>query len=310
MKTLSGQQISTIGIGSYGIGGRGHRTMEVTERVEDERYLDSLTFSLESGLNFTEISLGYGHGQAMRLFAKALAASSVQREDIFITNSLYPIDLDSLDIARADIESFYKIVETDYADSALVTQSMFAKFGKDSVYGMLEDLLSKNLTRYVSLSNASPDAIRDFYQHFGNKFIAHEGHLSFEVRALQDKGVFETCDELGITNIIWRPLRRNATAKHNWPFLTQLGNQYGKTQNQIILNWICHLGYHPMVMTANRGHMAENIESIGFEMTEQEYAELTNFRPPNYNPPKIDWEKDGDGDSIVVLVNDFDKHVR
>ena len=36
--------------------------------------------------------------------------------------------------------------------------------------------------------SASPEWIRKFKKEFGDKFFAHEGHLSFEVRALQEKG--------------------------------------------------------------------------------------------------------------------------
>ena len=93
MKTVSGKSISRIGIGSYGIGGRGHRDMEITEKDEDKKYINALLYTLEQGSNFTEIALGYGHGQSLLLFKRALDASSVNRDDVFITHSLYPHDL-------------------------------------------------------------------------------------------------------------------------------------------------------------------------------------------------------------------------
>ncbi len=282
--------------------------MEITEKVEDEKYLETLVYCLQQGLNFTELSMGYGHGQAMKLFAEALSASKINREDIFITNSLYPIDLDSIETINDDVASFYRIFKTDYADSTLVTQSLFSKFDKEIIYSILDDLLDKKMTRYVSLSNAGPNTIREFKERFGDKFIAHEGHVSFEVRALQDAGVFDICDELNVTNNIWRPLRRNMTAKHNWPILVELSEKYGKTQNQIVLNWICKLGYHPMVMSSSKDHMQENIESTNFNMTPEEYNQITDFRPNNYTPPIIDWNADNEGDKIVSLVKDFESH--
>lgn len=39
MKTVSGKEISKIGIGSFGIGGRGHRDVALTERAEDQIYI-------------------------------------------------------------------------------------------------------------------------------------------------------------------------------------------------------------------------------------------------------------------------------
>ena len=70
METLSGKQISKIGIGSYGVGGRGHRDMEITDKLEDKEYINALVYTLDQGVNFSEIAVGYGHGQSIVLFKK------------------------------------------------------------------------------------------------------------------------------------------------------------------------------------------------------------------------------------------------
>lgn len=309
MKTESGKDVSQIGIGSYGVGGRGHRDMPITEKAEDQRYIDALAYTLNEGANFTEIALGYGHGQSLALFKKALDASKVSREDIFLTHSLYPRDLPTLAVVRDDIAGFYEVMDTDYADSTLVTQSLIMQFGEKAVYPMLHDLIEENRTRYVSLSNASPSWVKHFKEEFGEKFVAHEGHLSFEVRALQDKGVFDTCDSVGVENIIWRPLRRNQTMQQNWPLLKELANKYQKTQSQIILNWISNLGYRSMVFSATQKHIDENIESVNFQMTAQDHASINAFRPQNYHPNSVDWEGTSIDDDIVGLVKDFEEHL-
>lgn len=308
MKTKSGKDISKIGIGSYGIGGRGHRDVSITEKSEDQKYIEALVYTLEKGVNFTEIALGYGHGQSLAIFKQALDKSSVSREDIFLTHSLYPRDLPTIEVVNEDIDNFYKIMETKYADSTLVTQSLILKFGEKTIYGKLHQLLDEGKTHYVSLSNASPTWIGKFKQEFGDKFFAHEGHLSFEVRALQDKGVLAKCEELGVQNIVWRPLRRNETMKHNWPLLAELAEKYQKTQSQIILNWMCHYDYWPMVFSTNNNHIDENIASTGFEMRDEDYKLINNFRPTNYHPTPVHWEGSEIDDDIVRLVKDFELH--
>ena len=266
MKTVSGKDTSIIGIGSWGIGGFAHRDMKLTSRLEDDIYIDALTYTLSKGINFTEIALGYGQGAALPLFKRAVDKSPLVREDIFITHSLYPRDLASIEVVKEDIDGFYKIMDTDYADSTLVTHSMIMIFGEDKVYPLLHSLLQSGKTRYVSLSNGSPKGITAFKAEFGDKFIAHEGHLSFEIRALQDKGVFEKCEELGVKNIIWRPLRQNKTAKMKWKLIEELSDKYGKKPNQIVLTWICSLGYNPMALSTTTGHIDENIAATEFKM--------------------------------------------
>ncbi len=280
--------------------------MTVTEKDEDAKYVDALAYALDRGINFTEIALGYGHGQALALFKQALTKSSATRNDIFITHSLYTRDLPSMDVVKEDTANFYKMMQTDYADSTLVTQSLILKFGETVIYPFLHELLKSGKTRYVSLSNASPDWIRKFRNEFDDKFIAHEGHLSFEVRALQDKGVFDVCKELGIENIIWRPLGRSKTLQRNWPLLVELASKYQKTQGEIILNWICSLGYRPMIFSTSLVHIDENISAIQFKMTSEDYARMNDFRPTDYRPAFVDWEGPNIDDDIVRLVNEFD----
>jgi hypothetical protein len=55
IKTISGANLSWIGIGTYGIGGRGHRDLALTEKKSDKVYLDALLHQFQTGYNFTEI---------------------------------------------------------------------------------------------------------------------------------------------------------------------------------------------------------------------------------------------------------------
>lgn len=309
VKTKSGKSLSKIGLGSYGIGGRGHRDVKLSNKQSDEIYIDAIIYTLEKGINFTEISLGYGHGQSLALFKQALDKSSVSREDIFLTNSLYPRDLADIEVVKEDVSNFYKIMDTDYADSTLVTQDFTIKFGKDVTFALLDSLLDSGKTRFVSFSNASPTWIRVFKEKYGDKLYAHETHISFEIREVQDKGVFDLCDNLNIKNVVWRPLRQNRTFTHNWELLVELANKYSRTQSQIVLNWICSLGYSPMVMSANKAHIDENVASVDFEMLAEDYKRMTDFRPPDYHPPEVDWEGFNGGNDIVMLANKFEENI-
>lgn len=300
MNTKSGKELSSLGIGTFGIGGRGHRDVELTELKPDRVYVDALVYTLKNGLNFTEISLGYGHGGAARLFRQALDISEIPRENLFITHSLYPRDLDSFETIIGDTDEFYKIMETDYADSTLVTQSLTLRFGEDETFKFLHSLIDSGRTRYVSLSNGSPSWIKKYKGEFGDLFFAHEGHVSFEVRLLQDKGVLDVCDELGVANIIWRPLRRSETLHKQWPLLVELSEKYQKTQSQIILNWMIHNGWKPMVFSTSAAHIDENVAADSFTMSQDDYVKLTDFRLENLPEFEIDWEGEGIDDDIVA----------
>ena len=309
-KTISGKDLFWLGIGTYGIGGRGHRDLQLTEKQEDEKYIEALLFSLEKGMNFSEISLGYGHGNAARLFSQTIYGSKIGRKDLFLTNSIYPRDFDKYEEVEKDIDRMYEVFNTDYFDSTLVTQSLVSKYGKENVYTTLNSLLKSGRTRFVSLSNSSKDFIRDFHKEFGDKFHAHETNLAFEMRLNQDEGIFDLCNSLNVLNVIWRPLRRNLTAQKNWDILIELSEKYDKTQNQIILNWIKHLGYLPMVMSSSIEHIKENISAGNFTMEDIDYIRINRFRADNLNTPKIDWERTGEGVSMATFACSLDEYFK
>ena len=298
--TLSGKPLSKIGIGSYGIGGKGHRGMDITEQQADQVYIDAVVYSLNHGSNFTELSLGYGHGRSLALFKKALDASTLQREDVFITHSIYPQDVKNMQDIQADTEAFLNSMQ--YADSTLVTQSLLIEYGEEAILTYLHELLESGKTRYVSLSNAGLKHISRFKEAFGNAFFAHEGHLSFEVRANQDKGIFDLCNDLNVENIIWRPLRRKATLEHNWPLLKELAVKYHKTESQIILNWITHLGYRPMVFSTNTRHIDENLAATAFVMEANDYIAVSNARVGDPDSRSVDWDGQHIDNDLLRLV--------
>ena len=64
-----------------------------------------------------------------------------------------------------------------------------------------------------------------------------------------------------------------------------------------------------MVMSTNTGHIDENIASTEFKMSTDDYKRMTDFRPENYHPPIIDWEKPGAGNMIVTLAGSFEDHI-
>jgi diketogulonate reductase-like aldo/keto reductase len=91
--------------------------------------------------------------------------------------------------------------------------------------------------------------------------------------------------------------------------LVELAAKYKKTQNQIILNWMCNSGYHPMVMSSSNAHTDENIDSTNFVMSGEDYAMITAFRPQGYVQPNIDWEGSGIDNDLVTLANDIEKYI-
>lgn len=100
-------------------------------------------------------------------------------------------------------------------------------------------------------------------------------------------------------------IKRNSSL---YDYLERVGKKYGKTQNQIVLNWIGSLGFKPEVFSTSKEHIQENWEAMQFKMEKKDCDEITEFRIPGYTPPEINWGNIGLVDSIVPPVMGFEEN--
>lgn len=86
-----------------------------------------------------------------------------------------------------------------------------------------------------------------------------------------------------------------------------LSVKYGKTQNQILLNWIVSKEYLPLTKSETILHIDEHLEAIKFRMEQSDIDLLDKYIIPNYTTPLIDWNGSGTGYVIDQLSNVFDQ---
>lgn len=280
-------KISKIGIGTWGIGGLAEHDL----KNDDEKQINALAHSFDKGINFIEVNNWYAQGYSMELIKKAIDKSKLNREDIFIVYSVYGHDLEKTSDFKKEIKKFLKIFETDYIDSLEFIQEDFYKFDSDMLFEILSNNLKNNIARYTSIANASLEFTKQCYNIFGKKLFSHETHYSFEIRESKKLGILDFNSKHNIKTVIFQPLRRNNTAKRNWPLLLELSKKYKKTQNQIILNWLVYKNLLPIIKSDNIEHINENLEALNFRLEQSDIDLLNNFKVKNYKEVVLDWFK-------------------
>ncbi len=104
----------------------------------------------------------------------------------------------------------------------------------------------------------------------------------------------------------YQALRRNRTAKRNYKELVELSEKYGKTQNQILLNWIVkEKGIFPIIKSTNMERIKENLNALNFNMESEDYEKLNEFRSKEFDEVAIDFLGKG-GITIDQLANQFE----
>lgn len=295
--------LSEFGIGAWGIGGFAKRDPS----VDEEKQVEALAYSLRKGMNFIEVNFWNSEGYSVEIIRKAVRESGVPREKIFIIQVIYDYNLDTLKDAEAEFNLCLKEFETSWVDSLEFTLPTFQKWKFENIVKLVEKYLSEGKIRYTSLTNSNLEYLKKYHQIFKDKLFSHELCYNFEIRVNEDFGITGYALENDIINIPYQPLRRNRTAKRNWPLLVELSRKHQKTQNQIILNWFISKGFHPLIKSETIAHIDENLGALEFTMEKGDLQKLNAFRVPGCKIPEIDWwQTDSGGEKIHMLPNVFD----
>jgi diketogulonate reductase-like aldo/keto reductase len=303
---INSDQLFPIGIGSWGIGGFAERDSS----IDEGKQVDALVFMLESGMNFVEVNFCYSQGYSAEIIAKAIEKSSKSREDLFICQAIYLKDDKDLETSKDEISKFSDLFGSGYVDTLQFSMGSFHRASFEEITDWIDELLDSNKTRFTSLTNGNLEFLKRYHEKYGSKFFSHEVVFNFEVRENEVLGIIPYANEHKIKTVVYQPLRRNRTAALNWEPIVQLSKKYGKTQNQILLNWIVSKGYLPITKSENINHIKEHLDSLSFEMEQGDLDLVNNFKIPNYKSPQIDWDKSGVGVTIDQLSNVFEEEYR
>ena len=260
------------------------------------------------GMNLVEINMLYSAGKSVEILGNAIKLSGVPRKDIFVCASIHTKQTKSLDVSKGEVDSIFNLLETDYIDTVQFNMSSFAVSGFEKITKWVDTLLASGKIRYTSITNEDLSLLKKYHEKYGDKLFSHEVGFNFEVRVHEELNIIKYANENDVRTVVFQPLRRNRTADLNWDPIVKLANKYGKTQNQVLLNWIVSKGYIPLTRSDNIDHINENIAALDFVIEDSDIELLDNFKISNYTQPEIAWDMDSPGVRVDQLSNVFDAH--
>lgn len=179
-------------------------------------------------------------------------------------------------------------------------------WGNEGYIDGLGDAVEQGLVKAIGVSNYNENRLRDAYEKLKKRGIplaSNQVNYSLIYRLPEENGVKATCDELGITLIAYSPIAQGAlTGKYtpeNPPtgprgriytpeFLIRLqplinrikeiGQNYGKTPTQVVLNWlISQENVIPIPGAKNGEQAAEFAGALAWRLTDEEIEELRSL---------------------------------
>lgn len=287
---ISKEDLFPIGIGTWKID---------YENFENE--INALIHSYELGQNYLSLSLLYNNGEVVRQMKKLI--DKIGREKLFIATNIEPT-VEKIEDIENQLNQYLEILNIDFVDMLQLHKPSFSKIPLDDVYKEIDRLVKVGKIKYVGISNCNLEQLIEVNNI--TKIDFFEGVYNLECKIYEDNGVLEHCKENDICFLCYQPLRRNRTAKRNYPILEELSKKYNKTQNQVILNWIIkEKNINPLIKSTNIGRIDENNGSLYFEMEKEDYKKLNEFRSKEFDNVVIDWEDKG-GIPIDQLANQFE----
>jgi diketogulonate reductase-like aldo/keto reductase len=244
--------------------------------LSDSETEQAVSAALEAGYRLIDTASAYGNEAAV---GRAVAASGVPREEVFITTKLATPDLgfqSSQDSLKASLER----LGMEYVDLYLIHWPAGEQGAYVDSWGGLMKRKEVGDAKSIGVANFHAEHLSDvidlsFFTPAINQIELHPLLNQAELRATNaDYGIVtEAYGPLGVGNLL------------NHATIGAVAEAHGKTPAQVLIRWSIQLGNVVIPRSSSPDRIKQNINVFDFELTDDEMATLnglddgTRFRP-------------------------------
>jgi len=220
--------------------------------------------ALGAGYRALDTAASYRNEEAV---GRAIAASGIPREELFITTKLWTQDAGEENAKRGFASSLQRL-GLDYVDLYLIHQPYGDYYGS---WRTMQDLQREGLIRAIGVSNFYPDRLVDLIEH--NEITPAvnqvECHPFFQ-RAADQKLMHEH----GVQIESWGPFAEGRNDLFTNATLSEIGTTYDKSIAQVVLRWLTQRGVVVIPKSVRPERMRENLDVFDFELTADEMTRI------------------------------------
>lgn len=234
-------------------------------QVPDAETTAAVTSALEAGYRSIDTAAVYGNESGV---GKALAASGIERDELFVTTKLWNAD-QGYDATLKAFDASLARLGLDYVDLYLIHWPTPDRDLYRESWRAIEKLVADGLVRTAGVSNFQPAHLRRLLDSSSlvpavNQIELHPGLQQRELRALHA--------ELGIATEAWSPLAQGAVLGDE--AITNIAERHGRSPAQVVLRWHLQLGTIVIPKSVTPARIRENIDVFDFTLTDEEMAAI------------------------------------
>lgn len=239
----------------------GFGVFQVPDAAECERVVSE---ALEAGYRLIDTAAAYGNEEAV---GRAIAASGIARDEIFVTTKLWIQDAGEK-ATRAAFETSLAKLGLDRLDLYLIHQPFNDYYGS---WRAMEQLLAEGLVRAIGVSNFYPERLVDLALNASIVPAVNQVELH---PFFQQADALATMNKLGVAPQAWGPFAEGQHGIFTHPVLTRIGEAHGVTAAQVALRWNIQRGVSVLPKSVTSERIKANADVWAFELSASEMDEV------------------------------------
>jgi diketogulonate reductase-like aldo/keto reductase len=215
--------------------------------------------ALEVGYRHVDTAQAYGNEESV---GRALSASGVPRDEVFITTKFFP----ALEDPEAEAQRSLERLGVDQVDLYIIH---WPQGGATWAWPGMERAQQAGYARSIGVSNFSVGELDEVLSIAQAPPVVNQIQFSpFKYR----RKLLDACEEHNLTLEAYSPL---GTGRHlSDERVRQLADRVGRTPAQVLLRWCLQRDLVVIPKSTHRERMEENAQIFDFTLSQEDMAEL------------------------------------
>jgi 2,5-diketo-D-gluconate reductase A len=241
--------------------------------------------ALEAGYRHIDTAEMYGNEKQV---GAAIAASGLERSDVFVTSKLNN-NVHRPDDARKAFAESLDALGFGYLDLFLIHWPLPTRYGGDyvSTWRTLEEFYRDGRARSIGVSNFQPHHLRRLHGESEitpavNQIECHPYLTQDDVRAF--------CAQYQIAVEAWSPLAQGLVLDD--PTIVEIAKEVDRTPAQVVLRWHIERGDIVFPKSVTPARIRENFDIFDFELSGEDVEAITALnrnQRTGPDPDTFDW---------------------